>query len=200
MSVNISKGNMKLGNIPSVSLPAGLTCIKNCVCYDRCYARKIERLRPNVHNCYMQNYDLLKQDADRYFREVEGAIMASRFFRWHVSGDIVDEKYLKNMIGIAERNKHCDMLCFTKKYDIVNNYIKSGGLIPSNLHLIFSVWKGLRIDNPYNLPEAHVRYRDKSTTARMSAKQCGGNCTECATSNGGCWALNRGEQIVFNEH
>lgn len=50
------------------------------------------------------------------------------------------------------------------------------------------------------LPEAHVLYRDGTTTAREDAKKCGGNCTECACISGGCWSLKKGEQVVFKEH
>ena len=66
--------------------------------------------------------------------------------------------------------------------------------------MIFSAWRGLRMDNPFQLPEAHVRYKDGTTTARSDAKECGGNCTECACTSGGCWSLHTGEQVVFNEH
>lgn len=126
--------------------------------------------------------------------------MMSRFFRFHVSGDVPDMEYFKNMIGVAERNPQCEILCFTKKYEIVNSYIVLGGRIPKNLHLIFSAWKGIRMQNPYHLPEAHVRFRDGSTTARSDAVFCGGNCTECALTDSGCWNLGHGEQVVFNEH
>ena len=126
--------------------------------------------------------------------------MMSRFFRFHVSGDIPDDAYFKKMIAVAERNKHSQIMCFTKKNGIVNHFIQSGGRIPENLHIIFSGWKGLAMDNPYNLPEAHVKYKDGSTTARSDAKLCSGNCAECAISDGGCWTIKNGEQIVFNEH
>lgn len=41
---------------------------------------------------------------------------------------------------------------------------------------------------------------DGSTMAREDAKLCGGNCTECAITDGGCWTAKHGEQVVFNEH
>lgn len=126
--------------------------------------------------------------------------MISRFFRFHVSGDIPDNVYFAHMIEIAERNKHCEILCFTKKYEIVNEYLRLGGEIPLNLHIVFSGWKNLQMDNPYFLPEAHVRYKDGTTTASTTAKECGGNCTECLLAEGGCWTLKTGEQVVFNEH
>lgn len=126
--------------------------------------------------------------------------MMSRFFRYHVSGDIPDNVYFAHMVEIAQRNPHCEILCFTKKYDIVNDHLDFGGKIPPNLHVVFSAWDDIKMINPHNLPEAHVIYRDGSTTAREDAKLCGGNCSECATTDGGCWNLHNGEQIVFKEH
>lgn len=200
MNVKISSGNSKMGAIPSVSLPAGVTCRQDCECSKKCYAKRLERMRPSVHQAYQHNYDLLTHDSDTYWREVEASIMMSRFFRYHVSGDIPDNVYFAHMIEIAEHNPHCEMLCFTKKYNLVNDHLDFGGTIPKNLHIIFSGWRGMKMVNPYNLPEAHVRYRDGTTTARENAKPCGGNCTECAITDGGCWTAKHGEQVVFDEH
>lgn len=200
MQVKISQGNSKMGNIPSISLPAGLTCRTDCECNKKCYAKRLERLRPSVRAAYQNNYELYLSDKDTYWREIEGSIMMSRFFRFHVSGDIIDDDYLRRMIAIANNNRHCEILCFTKKYDIVNEYIEDGGQIPENLHLIFSVWRNLECDNRFNLPTSHVRYKDGTTTASDSAVECSGNCTECAMTDGGCWTLKFGEEVVFDEH
>lgn len=198
-TVKISKGNSKLGAIPSVSLPSIKTC-RNCACQEKCYAQKLERLRPAVRNAYQHNLEVWLKDPETYWREVEASIMMSRFFRFHVSGDIPSFKYLVNMVAIANRQPHCEILCFTKKYNLVNEFIEQGGELPSNLHMIFSGWVGLEMANPFSLPEAHVRYRDGSTTAREDAIECSGNCTECALTEGGCWNLQKGQQVIFNEH
>ena len=200
MNVKISNGNAKMGTIPSVSLPAGVTCRSDCECSKKCYAKRLERMRPSVRQAYKHNYDLLNSDPNTYWREVEASIMMSRFFRFHVSGDIPDATYFEHMVDIARTNTHCEILCFTKKYEIVNSHINIIGKLPKNLHIIFSGWHDIEMVNPYNLPEAHVRYRDGSTTAREDAKLCGGNCTECAITDGGCWTLKSGQQVVFNEH
>lgn len=198
-TVKISQGNSKLGAIPSVSLPSIKTC-RNCACREKCYAQKLERLRPSVKNAYEHNLGVLLGDPTTYWREVEASVMMSRFFRFHVSGDIPNAAYLENMVAVAERNSHCEILCFTKRYEMVNEFIQKNGELPSNLHMIFSGWVGLEMANPFSLPEAHVRYRDGSTTARDGAVECGGNCTECALTEGGCWNLQKGQQVVFNEH
>lgn len=207
--VCISKGNTKMGALQSVSLPSIITCRK-CDCNTKCYARKIERLRPNVAKSYQRNLRILQEDPEKYWREVEAAIMVSRFFRFHVSGDIINLDYLYKMIEIAARHKHTEILCFTKQYEIINQAIDDyrgicedafvEDVIPKNLHIIFSGWPGLHMVNPYNFPEAHVKFRDGSTTANANAYLCGGNCTECAIVGCGCWSLKAGEQIVFDEH
>ena len=198
-TVKISKGNSKLGAIPSVSLPSIKTC-RQCACREKCYAQKLERLRPAVRNAYQHNLEVLLKEPETYWREVEASVMMSRFFRFHVSGDIPTAEYLANMVAIAGRNDHCEILCFTKRYETVNEFIQHNGELPSNLHMVFSGWVGLDLVNPFALPEAHVRYRDGFTTARDDAVECGGNCTECALTAGGCWNLKKGQQVVFNEH
>lgn len=220
MNVKISPGNTKMGQIPSVSLPAGETCRHDCGCIEKCYAKKLERLRPAVRNAYKHNLNILTEEPDTYWREVEAAIMTSRFFRFHVSGDIPHSSYFIRMIEVAKRNQHCEILCFTKRYGIVNGYLfdtyintptlpeghssvmlkDMGILLPKNLHIIMSAWRGTRMHNPFGFPEAHVRYRDGTTTAAEGAHECGGNCAECARTGEGCWTLKRGEQIIFNEH
>lgn len=198
--VKFSPGNTKMGNIPSVSLPSIQTC-PFCDCWDKCYAHKIERIRPTVKKAYESNLDLLRHDEDTYWREVEGQIMLSRYFRFHVSGDIPNESYLIHMVQVAEHNPHCQILCFTKRYKWVNDYLnREQGILPDNLHMIFSVWPGLTMVNPYKLPEAHVIFRDGSTTAAPDAVECSGNCTECAVTDSGCWTLKNGEQVMFHEH
>lgn len=197
--VSISHGNSKMGSIASVSLPSVVTC-RECGCREKCYAKKLEKLRPSVRNAYKNNLEIYRRDPDTYWREVEASIMMSRYFRFHVGGDIPDAGYLKRMTDLAKRNPHCQILCFTKKYELVNTLLEDIKKFPDNLHMLFSGWVGLEMINPFSLPEAHVRYRDGTTTASENAVECGGNCTECAKTDGGCWSLKNGEQVVFNEH
>lgn len=197
--VSISSGNSKMGSIKSVSLPAIVTCRK-CECCKKCYAHKIERIRPTVLKAYNRNLKILNENPEQYWREIEAAIMVSRYFRFHVSGDIPFYQYLEDMVKITSRQSHCEVLCFTKRFNFVNEWIRANGHLPDNLHMIFSGWPGLVMDNPYHLPEAHVRFKDGTTTASPNAIKCNGNCTECALTEGGCWNLKLNEQVVFDEH
>lgn len=201
LHVSISNGNSKMGAIPSVSLPALITCSADACkfCGKKCYAAKISRLRRTVANAYQRNLDILKNEPEKFWREVDGALKMATHFRFGVSGDIVNMNYLEHMVDLSLKNKHCEILCFTKQYEIVNEYLREHEL-PSNLHLIFSAWKGLEMNNPFNLPEAHVLFRDGTTTAKDGAKFCSLNCYSCAIDNRNCWSLKNGESILFREH
>ena len=196
--ISISYGNRKMGDIPSVSLPPIQTCAYGCKCAKKCYAAKLCRLYPNVRNAYQRNLEILLNDDMSYWWQVNQAVKMSRYFRFHVSGDIVDKHYFNWVVVTAEQNANTTILAFTKQYDIVNGYLDLVGYLPENLKIIFSEWPGMPMENPYNMPVAHVIF--KGETPSDEWKICGGNCTECACRGVGCWELKHGEHIAFYEH
>ncbi len=186
-----------MGYIPSVSLPPIITCANGCTCAKKCYAAKLCRLRPNVRNAYQKNLDILKNDMDNYFLQVKAAAMISKYFRFHVSGDIPDMNYLDRMVKLAQDLPGTTFLAFTKQYNFVNNFLQYAQ-IPSNLKIIFSAWPGMPMENPHNLPVANVIFKGQEPADDW--KICGGNCSECACRGVGCWELKKGENIAFYEH
>ena len=195
--VSISKGNSKMGYIPSVSLPPVVTCAKGCACAKKCYAAKLCRIYGTVRRAYNRNLDILKNDMDNYFIQVKAAAMVTKYFRFHVSGDIYDMNYLDRMVKLAQDLPGTTFLAFTKQYNFVNNFLQYAA-IPDNLKIIFSEWPGMEMYNPYNLPVAHVIF--KGSEPADDWKICGGNCSECACRGVGCWELKKGEHIAFYEH
>ena len=195
--VSISKGNSKMGSIPSVSLPPIITCAKGCACAKKCYAAKLCRLYPTVRKAYARNLDILKNDMDDYFIQVKAAAMVSKYFRFHVSGDIYDMNYLDRMVKLAQDLPGTTFLAFTKQYNFVNYFLQYAA-IPDNLKIIFSEWPGMPMKNPHNLPVAHVIFKGQEPADDW--KICGGNCSECACRGVGCWELKKGEHIAFYEH
>ena len=124
--------------------------------------------------------------------------MMTKFFRYHVSGDIIDADYLQRMCKLARELKGTNFLAFTKNYQDVNAYFMTHKK-PANLKLIFSLpFDGCKIDNPHNLPTAAVIL--KGNQPAENYKICGGNCAECACRGVGCWELKKGETIAFYEH
>lgn len=187
-----------MGAIPSVSLPPIVTCPAGCPCAAKCYAAKMCRIYPTVKKAYQNNLDILQNDESEYFAQVEKAVKMTKYFRFHVSGDIPNANYFLHMLQIAANNPTTHILAFTKRYDIVNAWLDSNGKIPENLKIIFSEWEGLTVPNPHNLPTAAVIFKGQKPLDAW--KVCGGNCSECACQGVGCWELKNGETIAFYEH
>lgn len=198
MRLSISNGNKKTGFVKSVSLPPVITCAKGCPCAKDCYAVKLCRIYPSVKTAYNNNLELLQNDRKDYFNQINNCVKMERFFRWHVSGDIVDYDYFLHMVLLADINPFCQFMAFTKRYDIVNKFLADGNKLPQNLKIIFSAWDGLEMPNPYNLPVSQVIFKD--TEVNDSWKMCGGNCQSCACRGVGCWELKAGETIAFFKH
>ena len=196
--ISISRGNRKMGAIPSVSLPPIITC-KHCeTCAKKCYAAKLARIYKTTRQAWERNYNILNEDRDMYFLQVTAAAGLSNYFRFHVSGDIVDVDYLARMCKVARHCKNTHFLAFTKNYEDVNTYFTDHKK-PANLQIIFSLpFDGAKIDNPHNLPTAAVIL--KGSEPDPNYKICGGNCSECACRGVGCWELKKGDTIAFYEH
>ena len=196
--VSISKGNSKMGAIPSVSLPACITCNPNAPCFKLCYAAKITRLYKTVKTAYENNLNILTENPGAYWDQVKQGAAMARYFRYHVSGDIPNIEYFKQMIKLAEELPKTSFLAFTKQYNIVNQFLSDGGVIPENLKIIFSNWGSWKCENPFNLPNCEVIL--KGAEPSPDWKICGGNCTECACRGIGCWEVKKGETIAIYQH
>jgi len=198
--VRISNNNSKMGNVTSVSTLPFLTCPACChdTCGKKCYAAKFANLRPSVLKSYAINTAIALYKPIEYWKQVSAAACAVRYFRFHVSGDIINRAYFENMIAVVNDNPKTEFLCFTKNYKVVNNYIDDGGVIPENLHILFSGWDNLEPVNPHDMPETNVFKTEDDM--RDNWKVCGGNCFNCACRGVGCWQAKRGDVIAFKLH
>lgn len=198
LKISISAGNVKMGAIPSVSLPACITCNPCAPCFSKCYAVRMQRRYKNTRDAYARNLDILNADAGAYWLQVKAAAMTARFFRYHVSGDIPNAAYFAMMVQTAQELPKTNFLAFTKQYNIVNEYLNAGGAIPSNLKIIFSNWGAWKCENPRGLPTCEIIL--KGNKPADDWKICGGNCTACACAGVGCWEIKNGETIAIYEH
>ena len=198
--VSISKGNVKMGDIPSVSLPPYFTCPSSCIstCAAKCYAAKICNLRPNVLASYSRNLYIAIHHPDVYWSQVKAAMRKTKWFRFHVSGDFLNYEYFLQTIKACEECPDTQVLCFTKRFEYVNKYLNGGNTFPSNLHLLLSGWENLTPDNPFRLPETNVIM--KGAEKKQNWILCGGNCTACANAGAGCWGVRSGDTIAFPIH
>lgn len=195
----VTFNNSKLGrSIASINMPAGITCRPNAPCATQgCYAKKGNWLFQNVRDSLSANLNAYKNDPKRFFDSVVEQTFLCKYVRWHSSGDIVDDEYFKGMCKVARKNKDTRYLCFTKKFEIINNYLDEGHRIPSNLKIVLSAWNDWKPENPYNLPTTYVRgkgFNDENIPE--GCIPCKGKCYECVA----CWQLKKGQNVVFDKH
>lgn len=197
--MRISKGNNKIGKIWNISLPPVKAC-KGCadICGRDCYAMKSYRQYPATREAWDHNFEHATNNIDSYFYDIgiELKKYKGTFFRWHVSGDILNIFYFSHMVAIAEQFPNIKFLAFTKQYKIVNEFLYLGYSLPENLQIIFSAWPNLPMDNPHGMP---IAWMQDGTEDRIptDAIPCPGNCETC----GMCWSLNSiGRDVYFDKH
>ena len=202
LHVKLQPGNKKTGvNCWTVSLLPVIDC-KNCTeCKWDCYDLKNVLRFDRVVNDRCRNSAIHKEDPERFWNEIDMQVKANYVMelRLNVGGDLddVDFKYVKQL---GENNPKTMILFFTKNYKGINAFLAENSF-PENVHPIMSAWCGMEMDNPYELPEAHVLYEDGKTTApEWGSKYCGGNCSECAFNKDGCWTLQKRESVIFRAH
>lgn len=202
--MHISLTNSKLGDkIPSLNLPALLTCRADAPCRKGCYACKGNWLFPKVKQSLKDNLEEFVEDPDKFFKRIQSWLndgdVVYRFFRWFSSGDIVNARFFKGIVETAKACPQTRFLCFTKKFSIVNSYVDEFGDLPENLHVVFSAWDNtFKVDNPHNLPMTFVFFKDSSKNAAIPeyAIPCEGSCKSCKA----CWSLEKGQSVYFHQH
>ena len=192
--VTISDGNIKMGSIPSISLPPIVTCNKKAPCTKSgCYALKSFRIYPSVRQAYNKNLDTFKRSPKEYFNAIDAwlKIKGPSIFRFHVAGDIPNLTYLSGMIQIAKNNPEIKFLAFSKRYDIIT----AAAYIPENLSIIASAWTGLEMPK-HSFPIAWLNDGIENRIPK-DAIECHGNCETC----GMCWELKTIKRdVYFNKH
>ena len=190
--ISISKGNKKLKNISSFSLPPVISCIFHTYCADKCYARKAYRAYPNTKNAYDRNFRVAKENLENlkeqlieYLRSYNG-----NYFRIHVSGDFYSQEYLNMWIEICKQYPKIHFMAFTKCY----TFDYDGK--PDNMEVIFSTFESMpagtsdKIRNKYNRP---IAFAGESNPDKAYYNECADDCSQCKV----CWHLSDDSKGVF---
>lgn len=203
--VYVSTTVSKLGaSIPTVNLPPIVTCRPDAPCAKcvaeggGCYALRGRFIFPNVKKSLAKNLEAYKENSKLYFSMIADSFKLFKYARFHSSGDLVDMNYLKGMCWVARKCPDTKILCFTKKFEIVNQFLDEGHRIPKNLVIVFSTWGDFIPENPHNLPMTYVEFKDKSRNTHIptDAIKCTGSCPKCL----GCFNLKKGGSVVFKKH
>lgn len=196
----VSKGNSKLGKIYNWNLPAVVTCRKNAPCIKDCYACKGFYRMTSVKKCYEENLRSFIEDPEETESDIFNQLPESGYCRIHSSGDFYNMEYLEMCVRIAINKPDMKFLAFTKKYELVNEYMNKYAYLPDNFTIVFSLWEGLELeDNSWEFPYSLVSPEHiDNLGAFFPDNTCCGSCVNCKK----CWELRRNkvDYIIFAKH
>lgn len=191
LQICISLGNMKIGNVPNVSLPADFTCPHCEHCTKACYDKKACIQYKNVMNARARNYSILTRNYELYWAQLRAWLKkyTGKFFRFHVSGDITTTRYLGDMVKTARMFPNVRFWTYTKALEILNEYTKAHGgsrrkACPENLTIQVSRWADFPVDNPYGYSEYICI--PAGMEPPKGIMKCPGNCKVCCDNKIGC--------------
>jgi len=192
----VSKGNRKLGKVPNLSLPPGITCYPGAPCLtEGCYAMKAYRQYANVRQAWQRNLRVWESSPHLFTVQLSEWLQKHKpeLFRWHVGGDIPDPTYYEKMRLLAHMFSDIKFLCFTKRLEFVAEHIP-----PRNLRLFISVWHTPRPGLPKLPTGVSYAFMDDYTGEDFSSHNlqiCQGSCDSCDHL---CWYSDK--DVLFKKH
>jgi hypothetical protein len=113
----LALGNRKVGRVWTFSLPSVLTCPgATAWCRAHCYARRIERLRPNCRRAYGRNLSI-SLSSERFVERVLDDLPAdATHVRIHVGGDFYDAAYIESWRRICLARPNTFFWTYTRSW------------------------------------------------------------------------------------
>ena len=163
MVISVSKGNSKLGkgvmifNLLPGDEPISTkdkgqltnvrgTCAGCCDgCLDKCYAMRDARLHHNsVIPAIAKNTLIMRHNMEGTFKQLRENLAKNKakVLRYHSSGEIETYEYLLHMVKLAIEMPEVRFYFYTKRFDLMDKYLKECGELPENLVCNISEWKG----------------------------------------------------------
>ena len=194
MQLKISLNNSKIGKIPNLSLPPGVSCAPGVPCFNEgCYAKGPYNRYPATKAAWDSNYKLFIENSAKFFAEWDEWLTKHKpkRFRIFVGGDFPSESFYFMTEGLAIEHPKTSFLAFTKRYDY--DYSRR----PENLQIVLSTWPGWPLPTNTSLPWAWL---SEDFRRRKSAPHyaCPGGCGDCPFF---CWdKLDKDTHVVFPRH
>ena len=201
--INMSNKNSKTGvACLNIAFPV-CTCRTDAPCKEGCYASKGCQQIATVQAAYYRNLRLYNSDPDNFFEQVYCKVKFAGLpkVRWFDSGDLVDADFFRRMVELCKKTPDVKHMAFTKRYEIVNDYIDKHGELPDNLNIMFSAWHALwEVPNPHKLGVAYVDFKDKSLNPEFpkNAFVCPGRESTCSAC-GACFNKKL-KAVIFHQH
>lgn len=158
--------------------------VKGSVC-EKCYAHKGFYPMPNVQNAMERRLKGLDHPlfVDAFVTVLEHLYKGEDRFRWHDSGDVLNEDHLRKIVNIARRLPYIRFYLPTKETGLVGKF----GAFPPNLFVKIShplVGETFGDRSPKGLSYTTCGRDDDETMFQCPAKKHQGNkCLDCDK----CW-------------
>ena len=178
------------------------SCAKDVPCTHDCYAcRHAYGFYKETKAAWDRNFALaLAGEYDTMTNDIQHELDKGRYpyFRWFVGGDIPSREFFDMMCEIASDNPDIRFLCFTKKYDIIEDHIMED-TIPDNLVVVLSCWKSYRPQKGLldAFPRAYFNDDTPECDLPYISFQCQGDCVACGHQ---CWDMQHHDNVIFNKH
>lgn len=201
--ISMSNNNSKTGKAClNLAFPL-CTCREDAPCKSTCYAGKGCQQMAIVQGAYYRNLRLYYEDPDNFFEQIYCKIKFSGLpkVRWFDSGDIADAEFFERMVDLCNRTPDVKHMAFTKKYEIVNEYMDKHGKLPDNLNILFSAWdKMWEVPNSHGFGIAYIDFNDKRLNPEFpkNAFRCPGRESTCSAC-GVCFSK-RVKAVIFHQH
>ena len=226
MKISLAKGNHKLGkriwnfntlpgDEPLRNNTKGLltnvrgTCGGCCEgCKGACYAIRDGKFHSN--SCipaWSKNTLIARHDPDKMFNQVATELNKhkAKVMRWHSSGEIINYDYLLHMVKLAVQMPMVQFYFYTKRFELIDRYLKEFKKFPKNLVANISVWHDNA--NGYNFGKCNQFIYDDGTDPEIAKmRHCpavdkkgnstGITCEEC----GWCFKGNFGRKTAVYDH
>lgn len=202
-----------------------------------CYGHSLEQTCDHTKPCYyerdcygchglynMPSNQLYLAENLKYFKvygrskmvmDIVTAIIKGKYqyHRWFTVGDIPNMEFLQLMIDVANALPYVRFWGYTKKYNLVNRYVRDHGdsvsCIPENLVIIFSHWMKkdgtyVPMDNPYHFPTSEFIPVGMEYLTEEIDHIC--PCSDpdqfktCANCDNPCHGLTYGQSMALLEH
>lgn len=204
-----TNGNKKLRNTENVrfmiwNLPAVKTCPWSTeMCRKSCYARKAERVYPQVLPSRERNFeDSLSPDfVENMIFTIESELNSKKYsgkvavFRIHESGDFYSLEYVEKWVKVAKHFENNDKIVFLAYTKSLVYLIRAGygnPSFPRNLVIRSSLWADTSRANQdytelYNFPiYTALSRRDMTEKANRGEAFTECRCDDCGNC-GKCW-------------
>ena len=196
----VSEGNSKMpGSTFAISakvckVGSKLAAVEGSVC-SRCYALKLQKLRPSVDQGWTANYlkatGMIEANPEGWAKAAAfqikriAAKSGQPFHRWFDSGDLQSVDMLAAICRVAEMTPEISHWLPTREAKMVKDFKAAGGVVPANL--VIRVSATMIGDKPL------AGYANTSTVHRKGqavdghtcpASQQGNACGDCRA----CWS------------